>query len=192
MARMMLFALAAPALVQVGCTQGLATSAFQSRTIPEAETAELFEQGAVVMRREFGRVLLDRERLIIIAAPHRYTETRDSGTASGLVGVPSTMRRSATMRIRKRGAAAVAELRVEIEREDTRRRVAFRQESRLTDAPSHTPIESDAATTERQNTVWTLVRRDRTLERGLLNELREWAASLVEPASGEQSPPPAP
>ncbi len=168
--------------VEAGCTQGLAARPFQSRMIPSVEPAELFEQGAVVMRREFGRVTLDRERLAIIAEPRRYADARDSGTASGLIGVPSTMRRSATMHIRKRGATIVAELRIDIEREDTRRRIGYQQESRLTDAPSHTPIQRDAATTERQNTVWTLVRRDRKLERDLLNELRDWATSLAENA----------
>ena len=82
----------------------------------------------------------------------------------------------------------MAELRIDIEREDTRRRIGYQQESRLTDAPSHTPIQRDAATTERQNTVWTLVRRDRRLERDLLNELRDWAASLAENAEATTTP----
>ena len=175
-------------LVEAGCTQGLASPSFQSRMIPSVEPAELFEQGAVVMRREFGRVTLDGERLAIIAEPRRYADARDSGTASGLIGVRSTMRRSATMHIRKRGSTTVAELRLDIEREDTRRRLGYQQESRLTDAPSPTPIQRDAATTERQNTVWTLVRRDRRLERDLLNELRDWAASLAENAEATTTP----
>ncbi len=192
MARSFVFPIFVLLAFSTGCSEGLATRSFQSRMIPAVEPAELFEQGSLVMRREFRRVTLDRESLTIVAQPRRYTDARGSGTATGLVGVPSTMRRTATMRVRKRGAAAVAELRIDIEREDTRRRLVFQQESRLTDSPSYTPIQRDAATTEGQNTVWTLVRRDRTLERALLDELRDWAASLAEAEPADRSTPPSP
>lgn len=192
MARSAVFAIFALLLISTGCSEGLTARSFQSRMIPAVEPAELFEHGALVMRREFRRVTLDRDRLTIVARPRRYSDARDSGTAGGLIGVPSTMRRSATMRVRKRGSATVAEVRIDIEREDTRRRLVFQQESRLTDAPSYTPIQRDAATTEGQNTVWTLVRRDRRLERALLNELRDWAASLADAQRASQTTPPSP
>jgi hypothetical protein len=84
------------------------------------------------------------------------------------------MRRVATFAATPRGTGAVARLRVEVQRQDTEReRVtpANGRESRLSDAPAHTPVERDAATTGRQNTVWTFVRRDTALERALLDEL---------------------
>lgn len=192
MARSPVFPIIALLSILTGCTEGLTARSFQSRMIPSVEPAELFEQGALIMRREFRRVTLNRDSLTIVAQPRRYTGTRDSGTASGLVGVPSTMRRTATMRVRKRGSTTVAELRIDIEREDTRRRLVFHQESRLSDSPSYTPIQRDAATTEGQNAVWTLVRRDRPLERALLNELRDWAASLADAEQASQTTPPSP
>ena len=69
----------------------------------------------------------------------------------------------------------LARLRIDVERQDTdHRRVQQYQGTRLSDTPGgHTPIERDAATTRSQNTVWARVRRDRTLERALLDELQE-------------------
>ncbi len=108
MARSPVFPIIALLSISTGCTGGLTARAFQSRMIPAIEPAELFEQGALVMRREFRRVTLDRDSFTIVAQPRRYTDARDSGTATGLVGVPSTMRRIATMRVRKRGSSTVA------------------------------------------------------------------------------------
>jgi hypothetical protein len=74
-----------------------------------------------------------------------------------------------------------ARLRVDIERRDTERQALMQPRSyRLGDTPGQeTPIEADAATTSEQNTVWTRVRRDRKLERALLDELRDQFARLA-------------
>ena len=144
------------------------------------------------MRREFRRVTLDRESRTIIARPQRYTDARDSGIAGGLMGAPSTLRRSGILRFRGRGDSTVAEIRVEIEREDTHRQTAFFPASRLTDVPSYTPIQRDAATTLRQNIIWPLVRRDRRLERAVLYELRDWAASQTRTDGVTAADPPPP
>lgn len=191
MTRIIVALLSLPLLVQFGCAAAL-KDRFQSRVMPSVDPADVFQQGAVIMRREFGRVALDHQSKAIIAQPRRYSDARDSGLAGGLVGAPSTLRRSGILRFRRRGDSTVAEVRVEIEREDTHRQTLFFQASRLTDLPSYAPIQRDVAITAHQNIIWTLVRRDRRLERAVLNELRDWAASrtrAIEDIAAEPPPP---
>ena len=84
------------------------------------------------------------------------------------------MGRIAHFAVAERGEDTVARLRIDIERQDTTRQEAFQPDRhRISDAPGQTAIERDAATTTRQNTVWTFVKRDRRLERTLLAELEE-------------------
>lgn len=182
-------ALAGAALLGAcGCAEGPAVQSYQSRVVPGLEPEAAFDEAAAIMRREFGRVHADRESLTITAPPREYTSAQGSGTARGLLGVPSTLRRSATMRIRRRGAETIAEVRVDVARRETQARLVTHGESRISDLPGHTPIERDAATTPRQNAVWTPLDRDRRLERALLDELAARAERLVEEsAAGEEA-----
>jgi hypothetical protein len=129
---------------------------------------------SAILRREFGRVTIDREAHTIVSQPVEFRTTRDSGTARDLYRGRSTMRRIAQFSLGRRGGSTVARLRIDIERRDTARTLSAQPPTgRISDSHAQTPIERDAATTERQNTVWSRVRRDRKLERLLLEELRE-------------------
>ena len=92
-----------------------------------------------------------------------------------------------------RGGSTTARLRIDLERQDTAQRAASPPDAyRLSDSPAYTPIERDAATTDQQNTVWTKVKRDRSLERALLEELCEQLAPapsepVAEQPAGDQS-----
>jgi hypothetical protein len=157
-----------------GCSGGLETRRFQSRVIEGASPDEVFQAAQVVLRREFGRVQVDPGARRIVSEPAEYRTSSESGTARDFYGGRSTMRRTAHFSVAPRGDGTVAQLRVDIERQDTDRREVFQPDrNRISDAPSQTPIERDAATSTEQNTVWTFVRRDRQLERALLTELQE-------------------
>ncbi|MBU0638731.1 MAG: hypothetical protein KKB50_07695 [Planctomycetes bacterium] len=165
-----------------GCSQSVPASAYQSRVIESASVEEVFAAAQTLLRREFGRLTIDPEAYKIVTVPAEYRTVSDSGTARDLVGAPSRMRRSATLVVTKRGTEVVARLRVDLERQDTAQRAALEPAAgRLSDTPAYTPIERDAATTEQQNTVWTHVKRDRRLERALLEELRDELASTLPP-----------
>ena len=98
------------------------------------------------------------------------------------------MRRSATLSMARGEGGSIVRLRVDVERRDTDRREWVRHDAqRLSDSPAYTPIERDSATTERQNTVWTLVRRDVMRERDLLSELQEYFERRSEPEPVEAS-----
>jgi len=175
-----------------GCAQGLETRGPQSRFIEAASPDEVFRAAQVVLRREFGPLQLEPDAWRIVSLPVEYRTSSESGAARDLYGGRSTMRRTAYFAVAPRGAGAIARLRIEVERQDTTRQEAFQPDRhRLSDAPSQTPIERDAATSTRQNTVWTFVKRDRRLERELLVELQGQFAPQPEevdaaPPTGER------
>ncbi len=170
-----------------GCTQGLETRSSHSRIIPAASPDEVFRAAQVILRREFGRLTIDAQARRVVSQPVEYRTSSGSGTARDLYGGRSTMRRIAHFAVAPREDGAIARLRIEVERQDTTRQEAFQPDRhRLSDAPSQTPIERDAATSTRQNTVWTFVTRDRRFERELLAELQEQFAPPPEEAEATQ------
>lgn len=187
MARNLIFLVAA-ALTCAGCSESPPIVNYQTRVIGPIAPDEVFDAAVPIMRREFGRATPDKRQLTITVPAAEYVSARDTGSARDLLGMGSTLRRYATLRIRKSGENAIADVRVDIERKDAGRRAAGPEPSRLSDAPSQTPIERDAATTETQNTVWTKVRRDYELERTLLDELRDWGLSVGGGPDAEATP----
>ena len=153
----------------------------QQRVVDAADPDAVLAAAAVILQREFGHVQIDRIGRRIVTAPAEFTTARDSGTARDLYGGRSTMRHIGTLDVGRRDGKVVVRLRIDVQRRDTARQRAMHPRGhRLSDTPgAETPITRDAATTERQNTVWTHVRRDRTLERALLEELREQFARLA-------------
>jgi hypothetical protein len=182
-----------------GCAVGSGTpESMPQRVIQAAVPDEVLAAAAQLLKREFGRVRIERGSRVIDAGPLEYTTERDSGTARDLVGGRSTMRRVANFGVSQVGGNTLARLRVDLERRDTERQMLMRPHAyRLSDNPGQeTPLDADAATSSQQNTVWTRVRRDRALERALLDELREqFAARELETAPAPEVPsgtPPAP
>jgi hypothetical protein len=166
------FALAVIGLT--GCARGLDATGYTTRLIDSGDPDHVLQAAEVVLRREFGRLRVDYEQRRIESDPVEYSTASDSGTARDLVGVRSRMRRVARFVAVRRGRGTLARLRVDLERQETAQRAASPPDAyRLSDSPAYTPIERDAATTRRQNTVWAKVRRDQRLERALLDELRE-------------------
>lgn len=162
----------------------------QARLIDSTDPDEVLKAAARLLRREFGRVNVVAETRTVMAGPTEYRTTRESGTARDLYRGGSAMRRVGRLNIGRRGDSVIARLRIDVERQDTARAAAVGPPTgRLSDTPAVTPIERDAATTERQNTVWTFVRRDERLERALLEELQELFAAPPPPRqpAGEQS-----
>jgi len=173
-----------------GCSEAtVSPSPARERVIQEATPDEVLDHAAVILQREFGRVQINRGARRITTGAVEYTTARDSGTARDLVGGRSVMRRMATFDVGQRGDVTVARLRIDVERQDTARQTVMQPRGyRLTDTPgAETPVDRDAATSERQNTVWTRVRRDTTLEAALLAELQEYFARLT--AEVEAAPP---
>jgi hypothetical protein len=182
---LLVFVLAALGLT--GCERGLEAPGYTTRLIDSTDPDQVLRAAEVVLRREFGRLTVDREQRRIESDPVEYTTARDSGTARDLVGARSRMRQVARFVSVRRGRGTLARLRIDLERQDTAHRAGRPPDAyRLSDSPAYTPIERDAATTQRQNTVWTKVRRDQRLERALLDELCELFTPAVSAETAEQ------
>lgn len=195
---MLVLMLPVPAIL-LGCADAGTVEAHAQRVIPSADPDQVLTAATAILQREFGRVRVEPAARRIVTGPAEFTTERESGTARDLVRGRSTMRRQALFSVDRSGGQTVAHLRIDVERRDTERQAVFRpQTHRLSDSPGQeTPIFADAATTSEQNTVWTRVRRDRALERALLDELREQFARLtvtgdemIEPGALPTEPPP--
>jgi hypothetical protein len=178
-------------LLVAGCALGGDSRGSAAREFEAVTPDDVFAAAIPILRSEFRRLEIDHEARRIVSAPVEFRTAADTGTARDLIGAESEMRRVATFSVGRRGAGALARLRIDVERRDTaHRRVRQYHGSRLSDAPGQTAIERDAATTEAQNTVWTRVRRDRALERALLSELLERFAPPPADVPAQRKPSP--
>lgn len=186
-----LFILALTCGAAVGC-RGTAQDdiTYQSRMISGATQEGLLSSAELLLRREFPRVTTDRVKRRVVAEPVEFVTTHDSQTTADLVSGRTTMRRRGQVQVAASPEGAVARIRIDIERQDTARQemLAMNQapDRGFGDAPSRqTAIDRDAATSRRQNTVWTFVRRDRNLERAILDDLvrQNERAAASEPAA---------
>lgn len=164
-----------------GCSDTPPVELYQSRLIDCPAPVEVLRAAADELRLDFGRVSVDEAALRIETQPAEFVSNRQTGSARDLVGVKSTLRRSASFVAQPRGGQTLARVRIDIERLDiTRDAFLVPSEDRLSDRPNVTPIERDAATSTEQNRYWTRVRRDSQMERALLDALSQrFAASAT-------------
>jgi hypothetical protein len=150
-----------------------------TRVIPNATVEETLASAATLLQREFPRVRVDRAKSRVTTDPAEFTAHSNSGSARDLVGGRSVMRRIGVLQVNQEGSNVVARLRIAVERRDTDRQQPVRPvglggDVYGNDSPGVTsPLDQDAATSPSQNAVWTFIRRERTLERSLLEELRD-------------------
>lgn len=172
-------------LLLTGCADDDASIQMMTRELPTADRDAVIAAAQKILVENFPRTSVDRQAYLITTAPAEYNTTSDSGTSRDMVKAPTTMRHSARFGVARRGDRSVARVRVDVERRDTsRREVVSPEPFRLSDSPSYSPIERDAARTTEQNTVWTRVRRDARLERAILDELeRQFVSSPAETES---------
>ncbi len=172
-----------------GCTAETEFATSQSRLLDEPDAVRVREVAQSVLRSAFPRLRVARDGGSIVCEPVEYRASRDSGSARDLVGAASTLRRSGVLNLSSQAGRTLARLRVDIERRETSQRAAFpSQDTRLGDSPAQTAIERDAGTTQTQNQVWVRVRRDRALERALLDDLQSRLAPFDTAPSGAAAP----
>ncbi len=177
------------ALGTTGCTIQDTAINPQQRVITGGSADEVLAAATLLLRDEFGAARPDYSHYVVTTPWQEYTTQRDSGTARDFYGGESTLRRRATLKLLPRTQGPIARLQIDIERRDTAARNAIpASSSRISDLPGHeTAIDRDAATTRQQNTVWTRVRRDTSLERALLKELQaRFGPGMVEPSPADR------
>ena len=176
------------ALALAGCAREMSMTGQTARVIESASPSQVLTAAVSLLRQEFGRVKPGPGPDALVTEPVEYDTSRESGTARDLYRGRSTMRRTAQFSVAPDGDRTVARLRIDIERQDAGRAAGAQPAAAgYADSSPRTPIERDAATTARQNAVWTFVRRDYQMERQLLDDLQnKFALPLpaTEPAAG--------
>ncbi|MBL8878524.1 MAG: hypothetical protein JNG88_05330 [Phycisphaerales bacterium] len=144
-----------------------------SRTIDSPDVNAVLSEAYDILKRDFAGATIDRDQRVVTSDAVEFSSTRDTGTPSDFVGVPNTLRRIALVSCEPAGSGVMTRVRVDVERRDTQRRqIMQRSETQFGDTPRQTAIERDAATSSRQNDVWTRIRRDRALEQQILTDIQ--------------------
>ncbi|MBK8915782.1 MAG: hypothetical protein IPM64_14510 [Phycisphaerales bacterium] len=160
-------------LLAAGCAGGPASGGYLSRTIDADDEAVVLASASRIVARELGSAAVDRARGEVRSSPAEVTARRETGAPRELVGGASTLRRTCSLLVGRSGGSVVARVRVDVERRDTQRgqvqsSVMGMNEGRLGDTPStEASWESDP-----RGEIWTRVGRDSSLERAILEELR--------------------
>lgn len=178
-----------------GCSNEAADVGMQrQRVIRDADRDDVLVQGARLLQREFGNVHLNTAGRRADTPWVEFTTQNESGTARDLYRGKSLMRHRAVLIVNERGGQPVAQLRIDVQRQDTARQAAFKpRPTPFGDAPGQSSaLDDDAGTSYEQNTVWTNVRRDAALENQILDELREYFLRRTAGSNAETEVAPAP
>lgn len=178
-----LFVMCATAVELGGCaTQAPTAANFAVRHFPSGDRAGLLAAAAAAMEEtgyETSPGDPDSGRLVSIP---RFNVAGDQPTGrAARISSKSLTRRIVEIRVEESGERVSVFCRVLVQEQTTRahRMLAFDQ--RGSDSPSTTPIEREAATTERQNTVWQTIRRARSAERRILTLIGDRVADGKNP-----------
>jgi hypothetical protein len=143
--------------------------------LPGADRQEAFAAAATALRSQGFRIAEADEDLGRIQTHPLESSARDGTDRlhEAAVKVPSRVRRIATVYIRQSEGAFIAHCRVQLQRLDTAQQDVFARQREFADVPSETPIDLGAGMTTGQTETWTDLRRDRMMERQILQAIRE-------------------
>jgi len=153
------------ALVGTLAAGGCQFERYRSQPLGDVGYARAFAVGKTVMSQYFSIASADPETGKIICRPEPVTAARDRLLGS------SPARHSATMRIRQKGDEVFADLRVEIQRQDSAAIRYMQPVTVDTELPSRTPAQETAPLTAEQDQAWQTTGRNESLERTILADL---------------------
>ena len=156
-----------------GC-QGPISGGYASVPLPEVDREEAFEAAAAALRGHGFRIAQADADLWQIQT-HPLEATSRGGTDrlhEAAVRLPSRIRRIVTVYIQKSRSGCQAHCRVQLQRLDTTQRHVFARQREFGDVPSETPIDRGEGMTTDQTATWTDLRRDRSMEREILQAIR--------------------
>jgi hypothetical protein len=166
-------------VLPAGCSEQTTTTPqnAQAQRLGGVAKAAAYDQAKVTLREFNFRIAEENsERGLIRSAPNAETIAGGTGRIRDqTVNYPNRIRRTATLEVIARGDSVELLCKVLVERLDTSDHQVFRREHGTGDVPTDTPIQEEGGVTSRQNEVWTLVRRDRQMERQIM---AAWAERL--------------
>ncbi len=151
---------------------------------PDASKAQVFAASEYAVRQWFGIKNADIEAGIITSTPLEEQERGGTGRIRDTaIHYPNRIRRRATVRLLPEGNTVSVECVVIKDRLDTADMRVFEKNRQFDDVNNQTPIQTEAATSARQNEFWTEVGRDRGMEQRILGVIRERLGSPSHPAA---------
>jgi hypothetical protein len=156
----------------------------------DVTTDQAMELARRVLAKEGFRLKsVDKDQLRIETQPSEQTVRGGEGRLRDtVVKVPNRVRRTATLEFSDRGDELRAFCQVKIERLETGDFRVFAQQRQFNDVPTETPIDREAATTARQNTVWSSAGRDEAMEREILADLHDRVQAVKAQKEAKQAP----
>ena len=144
---------------------GCRTQRYRVQPLGQTPYAEAFQSGKTVFAQYFRVSSADPRTGKIVGRPKAVEAARDR-----LLGA-SSARQVATMRIRKKGGQVYADVRVEIQRQDTGAFSTMQPVTVHNELPSNIPTQEEAALTAEQDQAWQITGREHALERAILGDL---------------------
>ncbi len=169
-------------LLTGGCvSSGLSPLNYGVRHVQGGELSAVFDAAlAALISTGYGIAHADAATGVIITQPIPTVLHDERIRAGARLSTRGGLRRVARIHVMQGppdesgGATAVAVYcKVVVQEQTTEAHRMFRQEHRASDIPADTPIDREAATTIRQNTVWRTIRRDKAAERRILQAILE-------------------
>ena len=142
----------------------------------DAGEAALIDAGSRLERRDTAAGLITSMPIMGLAEDR--AEVRRAQLSSA-----GDTRRVAEVRLQRIADVVSVRCKVLIQEQTTQAHRLFELDHSGYDTPTDTPIEREAATTVRQNTVWRTVRRDRRSERAILEAITSGAGDSLSPAN---------
>lgn len=166
-----------------GCvTSGPNAANFAVRHFETSDRAAFLDAAAFALE-ETGYKMSGREPTEgrLVSEP-QFDVARDRPTGRAApISSKSLTRRIAEVRVEQPAERISVYCRVLVQERTTRAHRMLAYDRSGSDSPASTPIERGAATTDRQNTVWETIRRDRSAERRILAIIAERTAGATKP-----------
>jgi len=160
---------------------------------PGATDKQIFAAAEFAVRQWFGVKGADVDAGIITTYPLEEQERGGTGRIRDTaIHYPNRIRRRATVRLLPESGVTVVECVVIKERLDTADMRVFEKNRQFDDVNNQTPIQTEAATSARQNDFWSEVGRDRGMEQRILDVVRERVGAVSPPISQPESQPATP
>ena len=151
-------------VLSVALAAGCDVAPYRSQPLPQVPYAKAYQEARTVFAQYFPIASADPATGEIVGRP------RPAQVTPGRVISATPARKIARMRIRHKGGAVVAEVRVEIQRQEADVYRAVQPITVDTEHPAHDAMAERALSPEQQQ-AWTTIGRDYALERAILTDL---------------------
>ena len=158
-------------LMLAGCTEQTRSARnYHAKRMTGVSKADAYRAAKATLREyDFRLGEEDRAKGRLRSVPRAETMAGGTGRLRDTaLKYPNRVRRIALLEIVPHAEALELMCKVLLERLDTSDHKVFRREHGTHDVPSDTPIQEDGGLSGGENEVWTLVRRDRALERQMM------------------------